>query len=452
MTEIIMLAIGITATIVMYKWNSGRKLRAYVKYYKNKRREFPWLVNWIKENKIDPATERVKDEKSGTRWLIGIYFAFIAILLLFLTWSIPPQIIFVIILPLAVSFFSGREKIKNPDDYERGSGDGNEWEPGLTLECPSCHCPHSWVMTQKDTIVESDSTTTKITTTTRETTGGGLVGLSESIMNDGTTSTKKSKTTFQGREIRYFKCLNCGHTSKRKEETRSWNSSPVSAEEINKLRKERRNNGVNEYEYPCIYVRSFDPPMPAWEHETVKQNVKNQYEQELETADGNSELTETMIKAAESRNDDARFVVGISYLLGMGVEKDYKKAKSILKRKEDEDYDVEDYSDLLPSGGSIDYMLMSNIAFKAKYLGFFPFAVSIYKKIIEDFPDKTDGSCYQIGLIYACQLVAANKDKAVKAKEKAMYDNEKARYWLQKAENSGGKVGKLAKKALKKLK
>jgi len=111
------------------------------------------------------------------------------------------------------------QHVKCPDDEYHEEG-------GLTLECPKCHCPHSWVMTFRQHHVESRSETTTTTTYVRE--------------SDGATKrTESTKISYSGTTIRDFKCLNCDHTEHNRYDV-GWKERP-SEEPVN-----------------------YNPPKPAW--------------------------------------------------------------------------------------------------------------------------------------------------------------------------------------------
>jgi hypothetical protein len=68
----------------------------------------------------------------------------------------------------------------------------------VALECPSCGCPHSWVMISKHSIVTGKSTTTTTETYVRE--------------SDGDTRRYESKKiNYTGESTYVYKCINCNH-------------------------------------------------------------------------------------------------------------------------------------------------------------------------------------------------------------------------------------------------
>ena len=89
------------------KAKKAQNVIVYTEYFAQKRQQFPWFDNWFKENG-DPS------KSMGTEFLAE----------------------------------------KNPSDYVASTIDG--YEKGLTLECPSCGCPLSWVMIQKEIVKETE--------------------------------------------------------------------------------------------------------------------------------------------------------------------------------------------------------------------------------------------------------------------------------------------------------
>ena len=214
--------------------------KTFNEYYDKKRQEYPWLDEWLKVNSNEPENRAL----GATFWagiispvlfviirIIVNWILFDKILLGFASgnaamydvmWGFPRHLVNVIsIFPalLIVAPFAAiiMSKMKiNPADA------GNP-ENHLTLECPFCHCPHSWEMTFKQNIVDDEVTTTTTTTTTTE--GGGTDFIS-SALNPGSTKTRKSTSThFEGRVIREFRCLNCEKT-KRTVSEQSWGKMP----------------------------------------------------------------------------------------------------------------------------------------------------------------------------------------------------------------------------------
>jgi len=229
----ILLGITAGASFVFYKWNKTRSLRAFKKYYAQKRREFPWLDNWIKQNG-DPSESRAKDN-SMTSVVVAI-FALLA--LLFITYLFSRITVTKSLVYLAVSFgvcwLAGRKTVK-------GAGE-EEPEAGLTLECPSCGCPHSWEMPRREIIIESAEKITETTTMTGYGRGDGFDSLLEGFKQDGTT--EKVTIVYTGKEIKDFGCLNCGRTENH-EYDREWKRAEKDAEMVSE-------------------VYNYNPPKRAW--------------------------------------------------------------------------------------------------------------------------------------------------------------------------------------------
>jgi TPR repeat protein/uncharacterized membrane protein YbaN (DUF454 family) len=428
MLRIILVAIAAAVFIVLFRRNKTRSLRTFTAYYAQKRRDFPWLENWVKENG-DPVPKRLKDD-SGTSISVAIVFfvVVVIVMLIFPKW-IPLHII-LLALTILVTEYNARGKTKNPGSLSGDkSGDdigseGDEW--GLTLECPSCHCPHSWVMPQKEVIVDGDSGS-KTTTTQRTTISGGDLGdvgaeAARRIMGDNYgDGTKVTEThNYYGREFKDFMCLNCGHHTERNEFSREWGSS-----------------------CPDAGMRYFDPPKTAWgykatmeKHDAAANDLYEQAKREeaqkvsatapstqgSQAANDNTGISPTLLKAAEMGNEDAKADVGIAYLLGLGVEQNEETAKMWL-----EDYIEYD---------SIDFYRLAKQADSSTSEGNYPLAIQLYEKAVAKNDGRSDLSCWCIGNIYAATYTG-------------MYDKEKARHWYQKAIDMGYKD---AKKQLKELK
>jgi hypothetical protein len=197
----ILLGITAGASFVFYKWNKTRSLRAFKKYYTQKRREFPWLENWIKQNG-DPSVSRAK---ANSMMSVGIAI-FVLLALQFITYIFSSISVTKSLVYLAISFgvcwLAGRKTVK-------GAGE-EQPEAGLTLECPSCHCPHSWVMHRKEVIIDNVSTITTKTTRSGYGQGDIIDSAFEGFKQNGTT--EKSTSTYDCRAIKDFECLNCGQT------------------------------------------------------------------------------------------------------------------------------------------------------------------------------------------------------------------------------------------------
>jgi len=232
--------LAIVAAVIAFLFIKDKKTSRFEKavraYYENKRREFPWLDNWINEwSKLngDMIAARVKDVKGDNAFMTYYLFALpILVILIFPKW-IPIHVI-LIAGSIFFSEFMSREKAKEPGEQERLG------ERGLTLECPSCHCPHAWVMTRKEVVIDGSDTSRSTTTTTTTTRVDSFESFSHGVMNDSSKTKVRETTTYYGRDFRDFKCLNCGHTTVGEN---SWDG----------------------YSNPDSGVFNYDPPMPAWE-------------------------------------------------------------------------------------------------------------------------------------------------------------------------------------------
>jgi hypothetical protein len=136
------------------------------------------------------------------------------------------------------------KKSKSSPDYEPSDN-------GISLECPSCHCPHSWVMVKSQNIVEKVET--KTTTTTRtpsaESYGGGAIG--QAFAGASSSTSTSVHHTYKGKFYKLFECLNCGKTQKT-EGKKTW-----------------------EDEEPNQDVVEYNPPVDSWEASDVgKTNLK----------------------------------------------------------------------------------------------------------------------------------------------------------------------------------
>jgi hypothetical protein len=201
------LLVGVAAAgfVLMTRRNKKRVANAYVKYYAEKRREFPWLDNCIKEH-YDPSDSMAGSDAGGKT--VAMVIAFVVIVFIasfFFSRNLVAEAI------LVGGFFAAWEFLarrSTPDCSAYGSGD-------LTLECPSCHCPHAWGMVFEQNIVEGKS----VSKTRTETTRTNQLGWE-------TTEEKETKdVTYSGRVIREYKCDNCGHTY-HGEDGEAWDNEP----------------------------------------------------------------------------------------------------------------------------------------------------------------------------------------------------------------------------------
>jgi len=275
--------ITLVTSILIYLKFKIRDKKAFVAFYSEKRKEFPWLDNYLKQNKADPAKIRPYQEGG----LLGkiIFFLVIAIaggwaltgiinFLWYLIYISTPLIKTGVIkflvdnTGLIIAYFIALKIIFNnnilngihdtigmmskylPHKFFRVAQpdkipvpEVNETEvPKFTLECPSCHCPHSWVITRFQNIIESSSTTKITTTTTRHNSaddyGGGFIG--QMAAGSSTSSSTTSRTSYSGRADKDFICLNCGHTLNENNHY-TWDSYPAQGEKI------------------------YDPPLNSWD-------------------------------------------------------------------------------------------------------------------------------------------------------------------------------------------
>ena len=259
--NLIVLAAIIFVGIKLYKKFKEKKTNAIAGYYAEKRLQYPWLDKWLNDwngKGVDIVAIRAKD-----------------------TFGKDPHC---------------------------------EPEQGLTLECPSCGCPHSWVLLHVEEIVENKETNYHL---------------------NGRGGEKTDSIYFTGRSIKDFKCLNCGHTQ-HNEYDEEW-----------RWPRDRKDDKESEqYDY--------DPPKPAWE---IPGNVSEQagkkiYEQlqaqqssaaapqsapSPQTVQASaSGINPDLMKAAELGNRDAAYDIATMYLLGRGVAKSMEEADRWLSMKRDE--------------------------------------------------------------------------------------------------------------------
>jgi hypothetical protein len=253
--------------IVVYIWNKRRAVRTFTAYYAQKRQEFPWLDKWIKDH-VDPSILRAGDTAIGNMGIIAI-IVFVFSIIGFLIFDRLSIGLFVfVVIGLVLSEIYARKQAKNPGTVDDQNG-------GLTLECPSCGCPHSWGLLEEKNIVDRTETTTEEITRKGYGQGDFLDSLDEGFKSNGTT--RKSTTIYIGRSIRDFKCLNCGHTEHNEYDGR-WGKDP------------------REHQ-------SFSPPKTAWEIPSdisgkVANNAADDLYQKVKTA-GSNPTTNTAVKAGE---------------------------------------------------------------------------------------------------------------------------------------------------------
>jgi hypothetical protein len=237
--QLIQLVVIVGFFIMLYKWNKTRTLRGFKTYHEQKRREFTWLDNWIKANG-DPS-----EKMAGSGSMVHVLAAVaVFLVLMIITYfigkignvGIVPTLVYLAI-AAGVCWLLGRRIMKNPSGYK-----DDPRETGLTLECPSCHCPHAWAMLQKEVIFDDATVHSKVTTTTIK---GGGTDWGFGAGDSSRTSEEVTGITYYGKEIKDFKCLNCGHT------------------EHNEYEKQWSQNVA-----PEQGVYTYDPPKTAWEKQT----------------------------------------------------------------------------------------------------------------------------------------------------------------------------------------
>jgi len=207
-----------------------RKLKALTNYYETKRKEFTWLDEWLKKNPNTPQ-ERVKSERSTSILLFAVYYAGVAlVIIIFKKWTF---VHFLLIAGTAI-FFLIAEWLKK---------DANtSLDTSFDIECPSCHCPHAWVMIREEKRGSGSSTSTSTTVSGTRSTDGGIVGAGMDSFYSNFDKTKTTtKTTYYYDLIQDFKCLNCGHT------------------------KQEVVYNIDTSFQPDYGVEVFNPPKPAWE-------------------------------------------------------------------------------------------------------------------------------------------------------------------------------------------
>jgi len=268
--EIIMWAVVVFVFIKQSKKDEAlakeKAMKIYGDYYTKKRQEFTWLEKWIKDH-IDPTEIRASVDAGGNIFLAGVVFI---VLTFILGWVLKgvffkltyekPEMVKVLIdaIRIAIAFVLA-SFVRKIIVKKQKTNDPSILEPtqGLTLECPSCHCPHSWVMVKEKNIVDGTSTMTTTKTTTIK--GGGTdwgFGAGDRVV-----TSKKIKTlSHNGTAVRDFKCLNCGHTE-HNEYNESWS------------------------EYPDEDAKTFNPPEAAWEvpiHSDMYKKYREQVKKELD--------------------------------------------------------------------------------------------------------------------------------------------------------------------------
>jgi TPR repeat protein len=280
MIGLLFLAAGIAELVILYKRNEYRGFDEYGKaytqfyddYYDKKRKEFPWLDKWIKANG-DPANQWVRvntDKDTKVSGIAPVILSFVilavgGIIALIVGSSSVVGFIIVGLITLAVSFFAGNKlgnKAVNVDTEHLESPSAYEPYNGLTLECPSCHCPHSWGMTQEEIIVERKETEKETTRRTTTVKGGGTDwGYGKGDATYGSSSTWVTDT-YYGKEIRDLKCLNCGHTE----------HNEYDDEELGTDSYDEKDSRRNPPECGRSRSNKYNPPLSAWAVWLKKEN------------------------------------------------------------------------------------------------------------------------------------------------------------------------------------
>jgi len=216
------ITIMIAAFVLIYLINYLRALGATKRlkanmhiYYEEKRREFPWLDNWLNKNgepTINPVYEAFMD-LLGKLLLNILLYALIAFTLGFLIRLamlefgfygtgeekiLPAALLVMSIIGLIVSYWVFNSGIRS-DEYKN-----NE-------ECKKCACPHSLLIASVEIIADKEVTETKKITETD---------------SSGSTSTRTEKYTYiVGRRITTLGCQSC-KGSYEEIEGMSWDYAP----------------------------------------------------------------------------------------------------------------------------------------------------------------------------------------------------------------------------------
>ena len=214
---------------LMYIINMIRTTRTYSNYYEEKRKKFSWVENMIQKNGNPSRICAWNDVNDKIIWIVLMYFgialigAFFINALFFLIFeycysSIPARYEFVLLNFGTVLGQAGAVFVTWK------VWDSNIDSSSFTPVCPSCGCPHSWVMVFYQRFIKGIKTVKK--TTTRTTTrsggenayGGGAIG--EMFSGNGSTTSTSTVTNnyYYGTAVKGYKCINCNHTERRKDE------------------------------------------------------------------------------------------------------------------------------------------------------------------------------------------------------------------------------------------
>jgi len=199
---------------VMYRVFKKNARKIFIDYYTQKRAQFPWLEEWI-ENNTNPALPRADaatmNAISSTFWYTIIGCIVLGFLLSkFL--NLPIGVEFVILLAVIFGSLKYAERLIKCPSYEATA------DPELTLECPSCGCPHAWQMVHMDVKVHEWETVDNSTTTkTWEEDASG-----KKVFGSEKTKTNIRITTYYTCNVKTdFECSNCGH-AKQTEAVETW--------------------------------------------------------------------------------------------------------------------------------------------------------------------------------------------------------------------------------------
>jgi len=421
----------LVGVILWLRWNKNRTKKAIAAYYARKRKEYAWLDKWLNGQKFDVVQLRANEESGVSNLITIIVLGVVFLIALF----IGKAVLFIALpaITLGIIELIAWRTSKNPGNYTNG------FNYGLSLECPSCHCPHAWVMTEKEKIWDS-----KVINTTTQ--SGYQKNFTFNVY-EKKTSTDES-ITFSGRSYSSFKCLDCGHHIERQEyeESETFNNyNPGDLESWHKF---------------------YNPPMPAWQipESVIKEDkekkkreraaegeVFNEQAKESEkaTEDGKDnfdfvESFEILKNASEKGNIESMKKLAIRYLIGLGCEKDESQAIRWIKKADGKQshFPRVAYEYGKEADNNKNYMLAFPLFQKAMELGH-------------------AGAIYELGLMYkfgngvqkdfekAAELLekAANGDNLDIETRRAQFwlgnmyrngecgpaDNEKARYWYKKA-------------------
>ena len=221
--------VAFAGIIVYYKKTyPGKAKAAFQKYYDRKRKEFAWLDNWINQHTEDGGIVNARTEdlvSSGFTgvWLWTIIGAVVAILLsFFVPGKITGAVVSFLIMSLSLlnAYRISQKEISNPGTY----ANSNVYDSLLTLECPSCHCPHSWGVIDCFNVVNHKEIVTKKTTRKGYNNNDFVDSVLNGFKQDGTTS--KTTVTYYGTSTKNYLCDNCKHTLNHQGEE-EWGHEPI---------------------------------------------------------------------------------------------------------------------------------------------------------------------------------------------------------------------------------